>query len=69
MGEMRNLYKIVVGKPEDKNHSEDLGVDGRIVFKINLREMGLKGVGQIYLAQVRDWWRALVNTVVNLQVP
>jgi len=28
MGCKRNEYKILVGKPEGKNHSEDLGVDG-----------------------------------------
>jgi hypothetical protein len=30
MGEMRNAYKILVGKPEMKGHSEDLRVDGNI---------------------------------------
>jgi hypothetical protein len=27
---MRNAYKILVGKPEGKNHSEDLGVEGKV---------------------------------------
>jgi hypothetical protein len=31
MGEIRNAYKILVGKPEGKNHSENLSVDGRII--------------------------------------
>jgi hypothetical protein len=31
MGAMRNAYNTVVGKPEGKNHSEDLGVDGKII--------------------------------------
>jgi len=31
--EIRNAYKIFVGKPEGKKHSEDLGVDGRIMFE------------------------------------
>jgi hypothetical protein len=30
---MRNAYKILVGKPEGKNHLEDLGIGGRIVLK------------------------------------
>jgi hypothetical protein len=30
---VRNAYKIVVGKPEGKDHSEDLGVDGRIILE------------------------------------
>jgi hypothetical protein len=33
MGEMRNAYKILVGKPEGKNHSEDLDVDGRTILE------------------------------------
>jgi hypothetical protein len=32
-GEMRNMCKILVGKPEGRNHLEDLGVDGRIILK------------------------------------
>jgi hypothetical protein len=30
MGEMRNAYNILVGKPERRDHSDDLGVDGKI---------------------------------------
>jgi hypothetical protein len=33
MGEIRNAYKILVGKPEERSDSEDLDVDGRIIFK------------------------------------
>jgi hypothetical protein len=36
MGEMKNVYKILVGKPEY------LGVDGKIIFKLILREWGLR---------------------------
>jgi hypothetical protein len=31
LGDMRNLYKIFVGKPEGKNHLEDLDVGGRVL--------------------------------------
>jgi hypothetical protein len=31
MGEVRNAHKILVGKPEGTSHSEDLGIDGRII--------------------------------------
>jgi hypothetical protein len=31
MGTMRSAYNILVGKPEGKGHSENLGVDGRII--------------------------------------
>jgi hypothetical protein len=36
---------------------------------IDLREIGWDGMDWIYLAQDRDQWRALVNTVMNLRVP
>jgi hypothetical protein len=39
-GEMRNAFKIVVGKPEGKNHLEDLGIDGRIILKLILWKWG-----------------------------
>jgi hypothetical protein len=38
-------------------------------IKIDLREIGWDGIDLIDLAQDRDQWRALVNTVVNLWVP
>jgi len=33
MGEIRNAYKILVGKPEGKRHPEELGVYGRIILE------------------------------------
>jgi hypothetical protein len=38
-------------------------------IKTDLREMGLGGMDWIDLAQDRDQWIALVNTVMNLRVP
>jgi hypothetical protein len=36
---------------------------------MDLREIGWDGVDLVDLAQDRDNWRALVNTVMNLRVP
>jgi hypothetical protein len=36
-------------------------------IKMDLREIELDGVDWIYLAQDREWWRTLVNTVMNLR--
>jgi hypothetical protein len=36
---------------------------------MDVREIGLVGMNWIDLAQDRDQWRALVNTIMNLRVP
>jgi hypothetical protein len=36
---------------------------------MDLRELGQSDMQSIHLAQDRDYWQALVNTVMNLQVP
>jgi len=33
IGETRSAYRILVGKPEERDHLEDLGVDGRITLE------------------------------------
>jgi hypothetical protein len=38
-------------------------------IRIDLIELGWDGMDWIDLAQDRDQWRALVNTVMNFQVP
>jgi hypothetical protein len=38
-------------------------------IRMDLREIGWGGIDWIDLAQDRDRWRALVNTVMNLRVP
>jgi hypothetical protein len=69
MEEVRGAYNILVGRPEGRNHWEDLGVDGRTTLRLILGEIGFGDVDCIYLAQDRDAWQALVNTVINLWVP
>jgi hypothetical protein len=68
-GEKRNIYRILVGKAEGKRllgRPRRRWVD---TIKMDLRERGWGGIGWIDLAQHRDQWRALVDTVMNLQVP
>jgi hypothetical protein len=69
IGEKRNAYRILVGKPEGKRplgRPRRRWVDN---IKIDLREIGWDGVDWIHLVQDRDQWKALVNTVMNLRVP
>jgi hypothetical protein len=42
MGEMRSAYKMLVGNLKGRNHSEDLGVDGRIILELTLGKYGGK---------------------------
>jgi hypothetical protein len=55
----------LVGKPEE-NRPRRRWVNN---IKMDLREKEWDGTDWIDLAQDRDQWRALVNTVVNLRVP
>jgi hypothetical protein len=64
-GETRNAYRILVGKPEGKR---SLGRPRRRwVGNIKIK-LGWDGRDWIELAQDREQWRALVNTVMNVQV-
>jgi hypothetical protein len=69
MVEKRNAYRTLVGKPEGKR---PLGIPKRRWednIKMDLREIGWGGMDWIHLAQNRDQWKALVNMIMNLQVP
>jgi hypothetical protein len=68
-GEKRNVYRILVGKPEGKR---PLGKPRRRRvdnIKMDLREIGREGMNWSDQAQDRDQLKALVNTVMNLRVP
>jgi hypothetical protein len=68
MGEDRKLYRVLVGKPEGKTplgRPRRRWEDG---IRMDLRETGWGSVEWIQLAQGRDQWRAVVNTVMNLRV-
>jgi hypothetical protein len=69
MGDARGAYNILVGRPEGRR---PLGRPRRRWednIKMGLREIGFGDVDWIHLAQDRDMWRAVVNTVMNLRVP
>jgi hypothetical protein len=68
MGEKRNACRLLVGKSEGKR---PLGGPRQrwVDNKIDLGDVGWHNVDWIGLAQDRNRWRALVNSVLNLQVP
>jgi hypothetical protein len=69
MGEKRNVYRLLVGKPEGKRplgRSRHRWMDN---IKMDLLEIRLNVVDRIGLAQDRYRWRALVNAVMNFRVP
>jgi hypothetical protein len=67
MGEKRHIG-YWWGSQKVTDHWEDLDVGGWTILKWIL-EIGWDGMDWIDLAQDRDQWRALVNTVMNLRVP
>ena len=68
MGERRGLYRVLMGKPHERDHLEDPGVDGWIILKLIFKKW-YGAMDWIDLAQNRDWWLALVNAVMNFRVP
>ena len=68
-GEDREVYRVLVGKPEGKS---SLGrprcrwVDN---IRTDLQEVGCGYMDWIGLAQDRDKWRRLVSAVMHLRAP
>jgi hypothetical protein len=69
MGEMRDVNRVLVGKPEGKRPLGRPRHRWEDNIKMNLQEVGMGEMNWIDLAQVRDKWRALVNAVMNLRFP
>jgi hypothetical protein len=69
MREKRNAYRILVGEPEGKRPLQRLRRRWVDNVKMVLREIGWGGVDWSDLAQDKNQWRVLVNTVMNLRVP
>jgi hypothetical protein len=69
MGEKRNVYRLLVGKPEGKRPLRRPRRRWIYNIKMEILEIGLNVVDWIGLAQNRYRWRALVNSAMNLRVP
>jgi hypothetical protein len=69
LGEKGNSCRLLVGKPDGKRplgRPRRSWVDN---IRMDLEEVGCGDVDRIGLAQDRNRWRALVNSVLNLRVP
>jgi hypothetical protein len=69
MGEKRNVYRLLVGKPEGKGPVGTPRSRWLDNIKMDLTSIGWGVVDWIGVAQDRYRWRALVNAVMNLRVP
>jgi len=66
MGDRRDVYRVLVGKPDGKRQ---LGRPKHRLednVKINFQEVGCGAMYWLDLAQDRDRWRALVDVIMNL---
>jgi hypothetical protein len=62
LGEGRDVYRVLVGRPEGKRPLERPRRRWEDNIKMDLREIGIDGANWI------QWW-AFVNTVTNPRVP
>ncbi|KAJ4441594.1 hypothetical protein ANN_11450 [Periplaneta americana] len=65
MGESRNAYRVLIGRPERKRPLESPRRVWEDNIKMDLREVGYDGRDRINLAQDRDRWRAYVRAAMN----
>jgi hypothetical protein len=68
-GRDKNAYEISVRKPEGKTPLGRPRLKWTGNIRMELRKIGWKGEDQIHLAQERDQWQLLVNTLINRRVP
>ena len=69
MEERRNAFKILTGKPTGKRPLGRPRLRWEDNIRMDLEEIGIYAGNWVDSAQDRNYWRALVNTALNLRVP
>jgi hypothetical protein len=69
MGEKRGVCRVLVGKPKGKKKLGGPRLRWEDNIKMNLQEVGCGGMEWIDLAQDRDRYQVLLNSILNLRVP
>ena len=69
MGERRDVYRVLDGKPEGKRPLGRPRQRWEDNIKMDLQEVGCGGMDWIDLDRVSDKCKALVSVVMNLRVP
>ena len=68
MGDRRGVYRVLVGKPEGQRPLGRPRQRWKNNIKMDLQQVGCRGMDWIEMAQDRDRRRTLVNAVMNLRV-
>jgi len=69
VGDNTGVYRVLVGKPEGQRPLGSPRLRWEDNIKMDLQEVGCRGMDWIDLTLDRDRWRALVNAVMNFRVP
>jgi hypothetical protein len=69
MTEMRNIYNILVSEPEGKRPLSRPKYRWEDNIRMDLRVTRSESVEWMHMAQDRNQWQALVNSVMNFWVP
>jgi len=69
MGKEREVYRVLVGKPEGRKPLERPRRRWVYNIRMDLQEVGCGYMDWIGLAQDRDKWRPIMSAVMNFRVP
>jgi len=69
MGDGRDVYRVLVGKPEGRRPLGSHRRRWENIIRMDLREEGCEYVDSMELAEDRNRWCSLVSAVMNLRVP